>query len=301
MSWFWKTTLYMNGMKSRTFFLFFCRATSLQINWSKSSFHYSNLFDQTLFQLHLLFPHTFTNMSESFNYFGYFMKANSCRIVDWNWLLEKVKKWIGNWCNRWLSLDGRYTLLKSSMEGRFTGWHWQPSFWPCSTNSASSPSTSSGRVVQPFHDFISVAEILLQSQNIKVVGVLGTFSSSIWGWQQTHSGVCLQPHRSDILSSWTNISLLQQLLGLDRLLPSPFRLLHLEKLSADGPNHISLDLLESEDWPLNTPCSGSDSELGRLYNFFDSAPYFSPLSAYLFSLPGYRFERHKFHHPLLAL
>lgn len=122
MSWFWKTTLYMNGMKSRTFFLFFCRATSLQINWSKSSFHYSNLFDQTLFQLHLLFPHTFTNMSESFNYFGYFMKANSCRIVDWNWLLEKVKKWIGNWCNRWLSLDGRYTLLKSSMEG-------QPVYW----------------------------------------------------------------------------------------------------------------------------------------------------------------------------
>lgn len=70
----------------------FCRATSLQRNWSKSSFHYSNLSDQTLFQLHLLFPYTFTNLSESFNYFGYFMKANSYRIADWNWLLEKVKK-----------------------------------------------------------------------------------------------------------------------------------------------------------------------------------------------------------------
>lgn len=71
--------------------LVFCRATSLQINWSKSSFHYSNLSDQTFFQLHLLFPHTFTNLSESFNYFGYFMKANPYRIADWNWL-QKVKK-----------------------------------------------------------------------------------------------------------------------------------------------------------------------------------------------------------------
>jgi hypothetical protein len=44
------------------------------------------------------------------------------RADDWNWLLAKMEKNIGLWCNRWLSLGGRYILLKSVLES-------QPIYW----------------------------------------------------------------------------------------------------------------------------------------------------------------------------
>jgi hypothetical protein len=75
--------------------LLFCNATGLQINWDKSTFHFSNLTDQSLFSLQSLFPHTFTNLSKGFDYLGYFIKVNSYRVSDWNWILEKVKKKLG--------------------------------------------------------------------------------------------------------------------------------------------------------------------------------------------------------------
>jgi hypothetical protein len=43
-------------------------------------------------------------------------------VEDWSWLLAKVEKRIGHWCNRWLSLGGRYILLKSVLES-------QPVYW----------------------------------------------------------------------------------------------------------------------------------------------------------------------------
>jgi hypothetical protein len=44
------------------------------------------------------------------------------KAEDWGWLLSKYEKRIGHWCNRWLSLGGRFILIKAVLES-------QPVFW----------------------------------------------------------------------------------------------------------------------------------------------------------------------------
>jgi hypothetical protein len=99
-----------------------CSASGLQINWTKSTFHFANVQEQNLDLLKAIFPHTFVHLSTGFKYLGYFIKADRYRASDWDWLITKVGKKIGHWCNRWLTIGGRYTLLKSVLEG-------QPIYW----------------------------------------------------------------------------------------------------------------------------------------------------------------------------
>jgi hypothetical protein len=102
--------------------LVFCSASGLQINWTKSTFHFANLQAQQLEQLKVLFPHNFTHLSSGFKYLRYYIKADHYKASDWDWLVSKVEKKLGHWCNRWLSIGGRYTLIKSTLEG-------QPIYW----------------------------------------------------------------------------------------------------------------------------------------------------------------------------
>jgi hypothetical protein len=100
----------------------FCSATRLSINWDKSSFHFANLQQQSLDQLKGIFPYTFSHLSSGLNYLGYFLKSDSYKPGDWNWLIAKVQKKISHWCTRWLSLGGHFTLIKAVLEG-------QPVYW----------------------------------------------------------------------------------------------------------------------------------------------------------------------------
>jgi hypothetical protein len=59
---------------------------------------------------------------QGFKYLGYYIKDEYYKTTDWDWLIAKVEKKIGHWCNRWLSLGGRYTLIKVVLEG-------QPVYW----------------------------------------------------------------------------------------------------------------------------------------------------------------------------
>jgi hypothetical protein len=71
---------------------FFCSATGLLINWSKSTLHYANIQDQELDQLKGIFPHTFIHLSQGLHYLGYFIKAEHYKTSDWDWLISKVEK-----------------------------------------------------------------------------------------------------------------------------------------------------------------------------------------------------------------
>jgi hypothetical protein len=62
------------------------------INWDKSTFHFSNLQDHSLALLKDLLPHRFIHLSEGFKYLGYFLKEDSLKPTDWNWLIAKVEK-----------------------------------------------------------------------------------------------------------------------------------------------------------------------------------------------------------------
>jgi hypothetical protein len=38
------------------------------------------------------------------------------RKQGWNWMIERIEKRTKLWCNRWISLEDKFTLVKSSLE-----------------------------------------------------------------------------------------------------------------------------------------------------------------------------------------
>jgi hypothetical protein len=87
------------------------------INWDKSTFHFENLHQTILDQIKGIFPQSFSPLSSSLKYLGYHLKSDSYKPSDWNWLVAKVEKRTGHWWTMWLSLGGRFTLIKAVLEG----------------------------------------------------------------------------------------------------------------------------------------------------------------------------------------
>jgi hypothetical protein len=100
----------------------FCKASGLQVNVSKTTMFFEGLSDSDLTPYRSFLPYTFSSLDTGFKYLGYHLKTGVHRATDWNWLLIKMEKKIGLWCNKWLSLGGRYILLKSVLES-------QPIYW----------------------------------------------------------------------------------------------------------------------------------------------------------------------------
>jgi hypothetical protein len=101
---------------------FFCRASGLQINATKSTIHYSRLTEVDLDMYKNIFSYNFLEISIGLRYLGYFLKPDCYKVVDWRWLLIKFEKRIAHWCNRWLSLGGRFVLIKSVLESQTVYW-----------------------------------------------------------------------------------------------------------------------------------------------------------------------------------
>jgi hypothetical protein len=100
----------------------FCKASGLSVNQTKSTIHFEGLSDLELNPFKTFLPYTFNDLSLGFCYLGYFLKTGAQRAADWDWLVTRVSNKINLWCNRWLSLGGRYILVKSVLEGQNVYW-----------------------------------------------------------------------------------------------------------------------------------------------------------------------------------
>jgi hypothetical protein len=100
----------------------FCKASGLTVNQAKTTVHYEGISEDDLAPFKSVLPYTFCDLSINFKYLGYFLKTGMQKAEDWGWLVSKLTKKIGLWCNRWLSMGGRYVLVKTVLEG-------QPIFW----------------------------------------------------------------------------------------------------------------------------------------------------------------------------
>jgi hypothetical protein len=100
----------------------FCRASGLQINVTKSTLHYSGLTDVDLDTYKNIFMYNFLQISVGLTYLSYFLKPDYYKVADWHWLLIKFEKIIVHWCNRWLTLGGRFFLIKSVLESQAVYW-----------------------------------------------------------------------------------------------------------------------------------------------------------------------------------
>jgi hypothetical protein len=100
----------------------FCSVSGLSINFSKSSVYHWGLLDNELLILKDAVPFTFVNLSEGFKYLGFKLKLGSSTPEDWKGLVAHFEKRINFWCNKWLSLGGRYILIKSVLESLPVYW-----------------------------------------------------------------------------------------------------------------------------------------------------------------------------------
>jgi len=92
------------------------------VNATKNTILQEGLTKQDLIPYKSLFPYIFSDLASGFKYLGFFLKTGSQRVEDWSWLINKMEKKINNWCYRWLSLGGRFTLLKSVLGSKPLYW-----------------------------------------------------------------------------------------------------------------------------------------------------------------------------------
>jgi hypothetical protein len=100
----------------------FCTVTGLSINPLKSSIHYWGLTEAELVLFKNSIPFSFSDLKDGFSYLGYRLKPGVASSADWCWLVALFERKIGLWCNKWLSLGGRYVLVKSVLEGLAVYW-----------------------------------------------------------------------------------------------------------------------------------------------------------------------------------
>jgi hypothetical protein len=100
----------------------YCYVLGLCINSSKTIVHYWRLQDLELNQLQSILPFTFADLKFGFKYLGYYLKSGVEKDENWGWLVAKIEKKIGLWCNQWISIIGRLILVKSVMESQSIFW-----------------------------------------------------------------------------------------------------------------------------------------------------------------------------------
>jgi hypothetical protein len=100
----------------------FCRASGLSVNHTKTIVYYEGLSGDDLIPFKSLLPFDFCALSTGFKYLGYFLRTGTHRASDWEWLVTKFSNKISLWCHWWLSLGGRYILVKSVLEGQSVYW-----------------------------------------------------------------------------------------------------------------------------------------------------------------------------------
>jgi hypothetical protein len=100
----------------------FCKASGLAVNLSKSTAHYSGLSDQDLVDFKAALNFAFSDLNIGFRYLGYHLKTGTHRASYWDWIVAKISHKINLWANKWLSLAGRFILVKSVLEGQTVYW-----------------------------------------------------------------------------------------------------------------------------------------------------------------------------------
>jgi hypothetical protein len=65
-----------------------------------------------------ILPFSFIELMSGFKYLGYHLKLGASKTEEWISLVSTLEKKIGHWLNKWLSLAGRYVLVKTVLESQ---------------------------------------------------------------------------------------------------------------------------------------------------------------------------------------
>eukprot|EP00253_Pinus_taeda_P008941 PITA_08941 len=104
----------------------FMKATGMQINIRKSQCILEGFSRNERTQITASLPFESLPMDDPFKYLGFWLKPNSYKKQDWQWLVAKIEAKIGHWSYKWLSRAGRLTLVNSVLQA-------MPVFWAALT------------------------------------------------------------------------------------------------------------------------------------------------------------------------
>lgn len=105
----------------------FSTASGMEINNNKSTITTSGCSPHEIqFSLHR-FPFTLHTLEDEIKYLRYRLKPNHYIIVDWLWLVSKIKCRLCIWHHKYLSRPGRLVLIKSVLEA--TPVYWMSLAW----------------------------------------------------------------------------------------------------------------------------------------------------------------------------
>eukprot|EP00253_Pinus_taeda_P004076 PITA_04076 len=97
----------------KSIFDLFLKATGMQINSGKSKLCVAGFNKRESTLLSSLFPFQIQALESPFKYLGFWLKPDSYKKEDWNWLIAKLETRISHWSFKWLSRARRLTLIKS--------------------------------------------------------------------------------------------------------------------------------------------------------------------------------------------
>eukprot|EP00253_Pinus_taeda_P001598 PITA_01598 len=104
----------LNEMKEyKNIFDLFMKATGMKINSRKSQVCVTGFNRRECSRISNLFPYQIQPLDSPFKYLGFWLKPDSYKKEDWNWIIAKLESRISHWSFRWLSRAGRVTLIKS--------------------------------------------------------------------------------------------------------------------------------------------------------------------------------------------
>eukprot|EP00253_Pinus_taeda_P028824 PITA_28824 len=91
----------------------FMKATGMQVNFRKSQLILDGFNRQEESHITFVLPFNVQKLGDPFKYLGFWLKPDTYKKQDWNWLIAKIEARISHWGFKWLSRAGRLTLIKS--------------------------------------------------------------------------------------------------------------------------------------------------------------------------------------------
>lgn len=151
----------------------FQKASGLEVNSSKSVIYHSDINQEALAWLSVLFSYEVQSISLGIKYLGSMLKTHCYFRSDWLWIPKQYFKKISSWEFRCLSLAGRVVLAQSVLNQLVvcTGLTSFTFFWVSSNLWTNSLPISFGVVRLGEGSIISLSSFLYLLQKALVVGV----------------------------------------------------------------------------------------------------------------------------------
>jgi len=97
-------------------------ATGMVIKCDKSSLYTYGIYEQSTNNITRLLDILSRDLDSGLKYMGFVLNPHKYWSADWKWLVDNIERRITQWCNRWISRDGRLFLVKIVIEAILVYW-----------------------------------------------------------------------------------------------------------------------------------------------------------------------------------